>query len=242
MIASEELPPGLDGTGLVDGVWITDYRHALTLATGLREAVVTAWRYKLASAGREDAASKVYDHIATGGFTDRYAPAERALDAQMETLRKEKQYYARSWAQREQQIDKTSANLTGMVTDLIRVWAELPSTELAELPHAELTGVAPGEPTVLPAGSVATGQREQRYEGGVGGMMRPHRICAGLGRSSPDCRPSKKRSASRSVGEQAGPSPPACARASMARNIDTVVEVAAPVILPARPGPAGRPG
>lgn len=153
-IVSEELPPGLDGSGLVDGVWVTDYRHALTLAAGLREAVVTAWRYELASAGREDTASKVYDYIATGGFAERYASAERALDAQLETLRKEKQYYVRSWAQREQQIDKTRTNLTGMVADLIRAGAELPSTALAELPPTELAQVAPSSGTpALPSGS-----------------------------------------------------------------------------------------
>lgn len=155
VIVSEELPSGLDGSGLVDGIWVTDYRHALTLAAGLREAVITAWRYKLASAGRDDAASKVYDYIATGGFADRYAAAERALDAQLETLRKEKQYYARSWAQREQQIDKTRANLTGMVADLIVAGAELPSTALAELPSAEVAVVEPGSgaPALLPASS-----------------------------------------------------------------------------------------
>jgi len=45
---------------------------------------------------------------------NRLRASERALDAQLETLRKEKQYYARSWAQREQQIVKTRMNLTGM--------------------------------------------------------------------------------------------------------------------------------
>jgi hypothetical protein len=154
VIVSEELPAGLDGSGMVDGVWVTDYQHALTLAAGLREAVITAWRYQLASAGRDDTAGKVYDYIATGGFADRYAAAERALDAQLETLRKEKQYYARSWAQREQQIDKTRDNLTGMVADLIRAGAELPATALAELPPAELAaGELSGGVPALPAGS-----------------------------------------------------------------------------------------
>lgn len=117
---------------------LTDYGHASTLAAGLREAVTTAWRHKLANAGRNDTAAKVYDYIATGGFADRYAAAERALDAQLETLRKEKRYYTHSWAQREQQIDKTRANLTGIVADLIRIGAELPSTAIAELPAADL--------------------------------------------------------------------------------------------------------
>lgn len=154
VIVSEELPPSLDGSGLVDGVWVTDYQHALTLAAGLREAVVTTWRHKLASAGREDTASKVYDYIATGGFAERHAAAERALDAQLETLRKEKQYYVRSWAQREHQIDKTHTNLTGMVANLILIGAELPATALAEPPPVKLGRVAPGEQAALPSGSM----------------------------------------------------------------------------------------
>ena len=144
MIVSAELPAGMDSSGLVDGIWVTDFVHAPTLAAGLREAVTTAWRHRLANAGRDDAAAKVYDYIATGGFADRYAAAERALDAQLETLRKEKRYYAQSWAQREQQIEKTRANLVGMVADLVRIGAELPSTALGELPAADLARPAAG--------------------------------------------------------------------------------------------------
>lgn len=134
VIVSDELPAGMDGSGVVDSIWVTNYLHALTLAAGLREAVTTAWRHKLANAGRDNAAAKVYDYIATGGFADRYGAAERALDEQVEVLRREKRYYERAWAQREQQIEKTRANLAGMVADLVRIGAELPSTALAELP------------------------------------------------------------------------------------------------------------
>jgi hypothetical protein len=46
--------------------------------------------------------------------------------------------YTQSWAQREHQIEKTRANLTGMVADLVRIGAELPPTALAELPATDL--------------------------------------------------------------------------------------------------------
>ena len=46
VIVSEELPAGMDSSGLVDSIWVTDYRHAPTLAAGLREAVITAWRHQ----------------------------------------------------------------------------------------------------------------------------------------------------------------------------------------------------
>ena len=150
-IVSAEMPAGLDSSGLVDSIWVTDYRHATTLAAGLREAVITAWRHMVANAGRDDTAAKVYDYIATGGFADRYSAAERALDAQLETLRKEKRYYGQSWAQREQQIEKTRANLVGMVADLVRIGAELPSTALAELPAADLAVLPSGEVPALPS-------------------------------------------------------------------------------------------
>jgi hypothetical protein len=149
VIVSDELPADLDSSGLVDSIWVTHYRHAPTLAAGLREAITTAWRHKLANAGRDNAAAKVYDYIATGGFADRYMAAERALDAQLETLRKEKRYYAQSWAQREQQIEKTRANLNGMVADLVRIGAELPPTALAELPATDLAVLPqPGVPAL----------------------------------------------------------------------------------------------
>jgi hypothetical protein len=150
VIVSEELPGGMDSSGTVDGIWVTGYRHALTLAAGLREAVTTAWRHQLANAGRDDAAAKVYNYIATGGFADRYAAAERALDAQLEILRKEKRYYSQAWAQREQHIERTRLNLAGIVADLVCVGAELPSTALAELPKADPPGI-PG------AGSLVVG-------------------------------------------------------------------------------------
>lgn len=150
VIVSEELPVGMDSSGFVDGIWVTGYQHAPTLAAGLREAVTIAWRHTLANAGRDDAAAKVYDYITTGGFADRYAAAERALDAQLETLRKEKRYYSQSWAQREQQIEKTRLNLVGIVADLVRVGAELPSTALAELPESDLVGIAGANVPALP--------------------------------------------------------------------------------------------
>jgi hypothetical protein len=138
VIVSEELPASLDGPGLVDGIWVTGYPQAAALAAGLREAVTTAWQHKLASAGRDDTAAKVYDYIATGGFAVRYTVAERALDEQLEVLRREKRYYERAWAQREQQIETTRASLAGTVADLVRIGAELPAVALPDLPAADL--------------------------------------------------------------------------------------------------------
>jgi hypothetical protein len=151
VIVSAELPAGMDDAGLVDGIWVTAYQHAAALAAGLREAIMTAWRHRLASAGRDDASARVYDYVATGGFADRYAAGERALDEQLEILRKEKRYYAQAWAHREEQIEKARASFSGMVADLIRAGAELPSAALAALPAADLAMLGPSRTPALPA-------------------------------------------------------------------------------------------
>ena len=65
--------------------------------------------------------------------------------------RKEKRYYAQAWAQREQQIEKTRAILVGVVAELVRVGAELPSTTLGELPTADLAVLAAPEVPALPS-------------------------------------------------------------------------------------------
>jgi hypothetical protein len=56
--------------------------------------------------------------------------------------------------EREQQIEKTRANLAGMVADLVRIGAELPSATLAELPEADLPALTEAE---VPALSSASG-------------------------------------------------------------------------------------
>ena len=121
--------------------------------------MTTAWRHKLADAGRDDTAAKVYDYIATGGFAERYAAAERALDDQLEVLRKERRYYAQAWAQREQHIGKTRANLAGMVADLIRAGAELPPSTVAEFQRPTPATARLTEGAVAPAWSQPTVSR-----------------------------------------------------------------------------------
>jgi hypothetical protein len=151
VIVSEALPTGVENSGRVDGIWVTDFLHAATLAAGLREAIIMAWRHQLANAGRDDTASKVYDYIAIGGFAERYASAERALDDQLQTLRKEKRYYEQAWSRREQQIDKARASLSGMISDLIRVGAELPSGAFARLPTTDLAALTQAQAPALPS-------------------------------------------------------------------------------------------
>lgn len=135
VLVSEKLPAKMEGSGLVDGVWVCDFDHAVHLAAGLRYALIRISRYEAANAARADTAGKVYDYIATGEFETRYKTSERALDSMRDTLGKEKRAFEQLWKQREREIETVEDGLHDIVLDLIGIGAEIPPatrTDLAE--------------------------------------------------------------------------------------------------------------
>ena len=66
VIVTEAFPPGMDGFGERDGVWITGFGDALDLAGVLREIVITVWKRDVAAAMRDKNAGKVYDYVMNG--------------------------------------------------------------------------------------------------------------------------------------------------------------------------------
>jgi hypothetical protein len=133
VLVSEKLPAKMEGSGLVGGVWVCDFDHAVHLAAGLRYALIRISRYEAANAARADTAGKVYDYIATGDFETRYKESERALDSMRETLGKERRAFEQLWKQREREIETADAGLHGIVLDLIGIGAEIPSAARIEL-------------------------------------------------------------------------------------------------------------
>ena len=67
-IISAALPKGADAVSQMEGVWVSDFHHALLLSMTLREIVVRAAAYEAANANREGVSARVYDYIATGDF------------------------------------------------------------------------------------------------------------------------------------------------------------------------------
>ena len=63
VIVSETLPPGTDGSGRIDDVWISDFGSAVHLAAGLRWVLIAASQYEAANAARADTSGKVCDYI-----------------------------------------------------------------------------------------------------------------------------------------------------------------------------------
>ena len=134
VIVSEALPPGVDGSGNVGGVWVCDFGSAAHLAAGLRGLLIAASQYEAANAARADTAGRVYNYIATGGFASRCQAISRAIETMVTTLGKERRYYELRWREWERDIEAVATSLYGIAGDLVGIGAEVPPPLRAELP------------------------------------------------------------------------------------------------------------
>jgi hypothetical protein len=141
VIVSETLPPGMEGSGRVDEIWICDFGSAVHLAAGLRWVLIAASQYEAANAARADISGKVYDYIATGGFASRCEAINRAIETMTSTLGKERRYYEQRWKEWERHIETVAGSLYGIAGDLVRLGAEVPPPLHAELPEATLSAL-----------------------------------------------------------------------------------------------------
>jgi len=145
VIVSETLPPGMEGSGRVDDVWVCDFGSAAHLAAGLRWVLIAASQYEAANAARADTSGKVYDYIATGGFASRCEAINQAVETMMRILGREKRYYEQKWKEWERHIETVGGSLFGIAADLVGLGAEVPPPLRAELPNVTRPA--------LPAGS-----------------------------------------------------------------------------------------
>ena len=114
MIMSIILPNDINNFGLYEGIWITDYKSSVGLATALRQVLIEVSRQKAITAGREGIRDFVYNYI-TGKEFMLHIQAVNAYKQMLEDLEGEKRSMNRIWKKREKQIDTVLSNVTGIV-------------------------------------------------------------------------------------------------------------------------------
>jgi len=135
VLASEILPGDINHFGCTDGIWITDIKYILGLATALRENLKSNFLIKSANEGKSDKAEMVFNYLTGTQFKQR---VESILEAYVEMqgdLDSEKRLLEKSWAKREKQIERFIRNISGMYGDLQGVGATLPNVKLLEIPE-----------------------------------------------------------------------------------------------------------
>ncbi len=118
ILVSGALPKGVDGFGLVDGVWVAAPRYGIPVAIALRQTLIEVAKSKQARVGQDSKMEQVYDYLTGPKFKHRVeAIVEKFTDMQQD-LDKERKAMTRLWAKRERQIESVIESTVGMYGDL----------------------------------------------------------------------------------------------------------------------------
>ena len=118
VIVSQTLPKGVESFDLVEGVWVTESRCALPVATALRQSLIELSGSRLASEGQQTKTEMVYQYLTGPRFRHRIeAIVEKFTDMQAD-LERERKTMMRLWAKREEQIRGVIDSTAGMYGDL----------------------------------------------------------------------------------------------------------------------------
>lgn len=111
VIMSIALPKEVDGFGVYQDVWITDYRSAVNLATAFRETLIRVERERLVSQSQDSAKDILYQYVTGQEFTLQVKAIVDAFTRMQEELDKERRAMQRIWAGREKQIQAVVQNV-----------------------------------------------------------------------------------------------------------------------------------
>ncbi len=135
LLVSQALPKEVETFAPVDGVWVTDYAHALPLAVALRESLIALGNAKAARDGQGTKMELVYEYLTGPRFRHRIEAIVEKFTDMSADLDRERKAMTRLWAKREAQIDGVIAATVGMYGDLQGIAGQaLEEIEGLELP------------------------------------------------------------------------------------------------------------
>jgi len=141
VIISTVLPENVSGFGLIQGIWICDYKSAIPLAAVLRHSLTAIARTRTAMAGRNDKASQLYDYISGIEFRQKVEALVEAFATMKTDLEKEKRAFTKIWSQREKQIEKAVLNTVRLYGDI----SGLVGKNIQEIKALELHALTSGD-------------------------------------------------------------------------------------------------
>ena len=118
VIVSQTLPKGVESFDLIEGVWVTESRCAIPVATALRQSLIELSGSRLASEGQQTKTEMVYQYLTGPRFRHRVEAIVEAFSSMQEDLDKEKKVITKQWAKREEQIERVMGATVGMYGDL----------------------------------------------------------------------------------------------------------------------------
>jgi hypothetical protein len=138
VIVSATLPKGCTRFAFLDGVLVTDFACAASLAAVLRANLCQVAQARSAAVNKEARLELLYEYLSGVEFRQRVEAVVEAFTAMRHDLEQERRAAERLWAKRTRQIDAVTLNVSGMYGDLQGLVPALPSIARLELPDGGL--------------------------------------------------------------------------------------------------------
>ena len=114
VIATVTLPKEIGGFGLVDDVWVTDYKTAMCLAMALRNGLINVAREKMVVANQSTVKDVVYRYVTSKEFTLQIKSVVAAFERMRDDLESEKRAMQKYWKSREKQIETVLGSVSNI--------------------------------------------------------------------------------------------------------------------------------
>ncbi len=114
VIMSVALPKEIESFGIYEGVWVSDYKSVVGLATALRHGLIEVARQKLVTAGRDSVKDVIYEYVTGNEFAMHIKAVVNAFGLMQEQLDKERRAMEKIWKAREKQITTVLDNVIGI--------------------------------------------------------------------------------------------------------------------------------
>jgi hypothetical protein len=137
VLVSAALPKGCARFAFVDGVLVTDFACAHSLAAVLRANLCQLSQARSAAINKEEKLELLHRYLSGVEFRQRVEAVVEMFAAMRQDLEQERRAVERQWARRARQIDAVTFNVSGIYGDLQGLLPALPTIPLLELPDGD---------------------------------------------------------------------------------------------------------
>lgn len=134
IIVSQVLPEGSGSFDRKDGIWITTYEHAISIARYVSFLIKTVAKVKSGATQTDEDWTKIRDYMLSDSFKHRMQAHFDGVKSLREMLETEKRTSQLRWVRQQKQIDKLDSNTVNFYAELKDIVHNLPELEEIETP------------------------------------------------------------------------------------------------------------
>lgn len=118
ILVTEDLPKDIKSFGFVDGILVTSYSYAISLAILVRRGIMQTAAAKSAAENKDETLEMVYQYLQSDAFRHRIEGYVESISLMRSDLDSERRSMERIWKRREMQIVKAESSISKLAGEL----------------------------------------------------------------------------------------------------------------------------